>query len=528
MTASRTMASTPLPAHDDEIAELHKQSVRLMQHGQIDDCKRILEIVANKDTENLSDHEKEMVVVANSNLGYLWLNHFHNPMRAYSYLIRGMEISSNIDRSKMRKSCMPALYNNLGQLYMAFNDKARAFEHYRASFHEALKENTGECVITSFVDLLYCAWTVDSLSIINKELDTFNNYKGSYVWLNQYSRQLERAARLYLRQDYKGAISGLDSALKVLDTPISRERYEAYNRLIAAKVAIISGDMEESRRLLAEAESVIVPNHISDLTEKLYRLQAEQEHLSDNKSGAIDKMYTLLAIRDSLFNSQQYGMVLDQKAAMDASNQERRLAIANAESSKRLTIIIFLATLATAITLFVIIVMAKNMKLRESNRELFRKNLELIETENRNKPISIAGDGEHTKEADSMPDDEARMICEKVREKLLGDSDIYDPDYSIENLATSTGIRVKSISTAIRIITGKNFSTFMAEIRIREACRILLSASSKARPTMEALAERVGYKSRSHFLRVFKSVTGLTTTEFLRRAAESKENTGTE
>ena len=103
---------------------------------------------------------------------------------------------------------------------------------------------------------------------------------------------------------------------------------------------------------------------------------------------------------------------------------------------------------------------------------------------------------------------------------MENNKEIYEPGFSIEQMSEILGLTVRQISKAINCRASKNFSIFLSEYRIREACRILLEDQSGVRPTIEQVAERVGYRSRSHFSRTFKTVTGLTTTEFLRQKSQ--------
>ena len=53
---------------------------------------------------------------------------------------------------------------------------------------------------------------------------------------------------------------------------------------------------------------------------------------------------------------------------------------------------------------------------------------------------------------------------------------------------------------------GSNFNSLLNEYRIKEACRRL---GGNANMTIEGIAESVGFKSRTSFGALFKSITGL-------------------
>lgn len=518
-----------------------------IRNNNIEEGMMYLRVAISRDYESLDDNGKCTMALAYSNLGYLWLSEYQNPMQAYPLLIRGVEITRDLWPHEDVQKIAPALFDNMAKMYMVFDDIPRAMTFYRKSFDISIRTQFNEAVINSFVNLTHCAWLSDSLASIDSERAKFRNYKDSYLWLTDYAKTLERAAQRYRDKDYAGSLALLDSALKSLDVEIFEQRYVSMNRLIAASTALKGNDMKGAARSLAMADSMIMRYKINDMTDNLYRLEAEYARRQGDDKAATAKMLSALASQDSLFSLQKYGMVLDLQSAWEAAGHDRRLAVAEAETARHRTTIFFLIILAVTVVVASIWIFMKNLKLKESNRELFRKNIELMNMESGaheapipvpapSDPISLdEGEGREMDETGSpvnpidtiIPDNydsstapsNLRAVYDKVRGYMTTSDDVYDAEFTIDNVSASTGIRAKLISQAIKSVTGKNFSVYLAEIRIREACRILLATSGPARPTIETIAERIGYHSRSHFSRVFKSVTGLTTTEFITEAS---------
>ena len=72
-----------------------------------------------------------------------------------------------------------------------------------------------------------------------------------------------------------------------------------------------------------------------------------------------------------------------------------------------------------------------------------------------------------------------------------------------------------------RNIFVQNFNKFLVrnnEQRINEVCKRLVDTVNNGNKTNEAIAEEVGFKSRSHFIRTFKKITGLTPSQYQRMA----------
>ena len=202
---------------------------------------------------------------------------------------------------------------------------------------------------------------------------------------------------------------------------------------------------------------------------------------------------------------------------------------------------------AVAILLMLLWIFRKNRMLRETNASLFYKNIELADALSSSSPVFVRTvQAAHNNSPDSDSEDcrmtptndtdgrtepgkkkkdctdEAYTTFERIRQIMAENREIYNPDFTINTLSHISGIHSRRLSQAINSFTGKSFSTFVGEYRIAEACRQLTAPG--IRPTIAAVAENVGYKSRTHFSTVFKAVTGMTTTEFIRQANRSLEN----
>ena len=78
--------------------------------------------------------------------------------------------------------------------------------------------------------------------------------------------------------------------------------------------------------------------------------------------------------------------------------------------------------------------------------------------------------------------------------------------FNINCLSDMFGLSAKYIARKIREQTGMPYRNYIIHLRIKEACRLLRSTDT---PVCE-IHERVGYSSASHFVKVFRTVTGMT------------------
>ena len=81
-----------------------------------------------------------------------------------------------------------------------------------------------------------------------------------------------------------------------------------------------------------------------------------------------------------------------------------------------------------------------------------------------------------------------------------------------ERLAAQAGLSVEGFIRWFKAGTGRTPAAFVAERRIREACRRLTFSAD----TIEQVAEAVGFANRHHFSRVFQRQTGCGPARFRR------------
>ena len=85
-------------------------------------------------------------------------------------------------------------------------------------------------------------------------------------------------------------------------------------------------------------------------------------------------------------------------------------------------------------------------------------------------------------------------------------------DISLDKLATSTGISKHYLSQAINENLKMNFFEYINTLRINEAKELLLKPKEEL--NVIEVAYQVGYNNKVSFNKAFKTITGVTPTEF--------------
>ena len=184
---------------------------------------------------------------------------------------------------------------------------------------------------------------------------------------------------------------------------------------------------------------------------------------------------------------------------------------------------IIMTLLFTVLLLFI-----NNQRLKAANKKLYEKALkdlenskiskqkrELYEQEIKELKQKLAEKGEATRQKyiSSSLD-----IVNKIAEVLETSTEIYSADFSLARLAELVGSNYKYVSQVINETYHQNFNALLNDYRIKEACLRLNNHEQYNSYTIEAIAESVGFKSRSNFVSTFKRITGITPSEFQRLA----------
>ncbi|MCK4701575.1 MAG: helix-turn-helix transcriptional regulator, partial [Bacteroidales bacterium] len=242
-------------------------------------------------------------------------------------------------------------------------------------------------------------------------------------------------------------------------------------------------------------------------------------------------------ISDTIINEQSSRLIAEMQTKYETEKKEQQIGMLNIKNKlneaqlqvRTYWLLIFIIAF-TLVVIFVIILFIQKRNLLFANRNLVRKNLEIVASERKiidaNAKLHpvITGDKKTLKEnnenltikySSSPLTDEQKQIIKKQIINYFNNSRSYlNTDYSINTLAKEIHISRTYISQVINEMFGQSFSAFRNEYRIKEA-RKIMSASPNFKYTIESVAEMVGYKSKTAFNNAFKKHVGVTPSFYL-------------
>jgi len=112
----------------------------------------------------------------------------------------------------------------------------------------------------------------------------------------------------------------------------------------------------------------------------------------------------------------------------------------------------------------------------------------------------------------SPPNETDLLVMKEVERFIINMEKYKDDKLSIDSLAQMMHLPRHHLSGVINRCTGKGFSTYINEVRIKEAVRLMSAHPQKC--SIEEIAFEVGFYERRTFYNAFKKITGLSPSEF--------------
>lgn len=111
---------------------------------------------------------------------------------------------------------------------------------------------------------------------------------------------------------------------------------------------------------------------------------------------------------------------------------------------------------------------------------------------------------------------EENVSSSKIRSIIDFIEENYENDINLNGIAGKFDINPSYLSTVFKKHTGKNFSDYIAEIKINKAKQLLLYTDYK----VNAICEKLGFTDYRQFVRTFKRIVGKTPLEYKRQESE--------
>lgn len=510
------LAFVPASAKNDAetLSQLTSQGFELLREGRPDEAARLYRQILNQyhDIDAGLTSKRSLMKVYN-NLGYLYLFEYNSPERAYPLLLKARDMAKEYRQNDL----LAASYDNIGKLYDDFGDTKKALANFKASLEasaDAESDVANSIRLMAFNDLANFAIHRELIDSIEDSLELYEKFPPTDIPMSSYSGELAKTLRLVNEGRYSEAYATLEAAGPLINAKVDTTRYRINHLIALSELAKYAGESKKGMDILQNALVIISDSNVplSDLKVRIYNAIAQILREEGDKDTA--DAYRLLAfeVTDSLYNAKQFGNVRD--VEIDELNRNMELSELKLNHQRRQTWVL-------SISIVVILILFAGLawytrKLNRTHRDLVRRHREAMQ----HREAELQPQPEKTRKLPGNPEENLRKVDE-IKNIFSSSPVIYDSSFSLNQLADMIGSKPKYVSVLINDFLGTTFNQLLAEARVAESCRLLLDTEIGKKLTIEAVGERVGYRSRTHFISIFNKITGLTPSQYLKA---SKKN----
>ena len=431
------------------------------------------------------------ILITLNRIGNTYLGVYNND-KALKYYLKSYKISEQTGNKKGLYSVL----NNIGILYLNKNDD-KALEYFQKALL-LMKESNDSSNMSA--PILNIALVYSNM----QKYDTALYYCFKALKLNENLNNKLGIARI---------------------TSNIANQYIYKNNLYTAKIYLDSS-LKISNEIDAKG---LIKNNYYNYT-LLYAIKSELSNM---------QIYSKLFwdISDTIINEQSSRLIAEMQTKYETEKKEQQIKMLNIKNmlkeaqlqARTYWLLIFIIAFALVV-IFVIILFIQKRNLLFANRNLVRKNLEIVASERKiidaNAKLHpvITGDKKTLKEKNEnltikyssspLTDEQKQIIKKQVINYFNNSRNYLNTDYSINTLAKEIHISRTYISQIINEMFGQSFSAFLNEYRIKKA-RKIMSDPSTLKYTIEYIAGLVGYKSKTAFNNAFKTHVGVTPSFYL-------------
>ncbi|MDE5796834.1 MAG: AraC family transcriptional regulator [Muribaculaceae bacterium] len=502
-------------------------------------------IVINRHYQNSHSTPPDIaqVVEAMHHVGSLYLVSFFEYDMAYKYLSLARELAEE----NGVKYWLPYTYINLANLWeinkMAFPASTyNGMSYVTDAWTAAITDNNEELLPIIAFDMAILSYANYPDTVFSRQLTDFVSYPFKNTSSSvEIANDFVKGVRHWSKNNYNDAEKSILASLHKVETMIENNYTNATG----------NSDNRYSERqrlsiLSALAELYIKTQHYDDA---LSMLRVYDSLTKSNPDFALDlydqymKYYKTLNVPDSV--EKYHYLYLKGKEAVSNDNKlyevgekefiskierinEEVISLSGKNRIQRMQLTAAVIALLLLLALIGLALWAY-IRLRNKSAQLYRKNVEMIDEQHQFhiREKQLQDELERMMAADTsmksfqrnvITDAEAEILYSRIVKIMEEGGEVFQPDFTLERLSALAESKPRVVSQVINMKYGSNFSQFLNTYRLREACLRFQNTNEYGNYTVEAIAESVGYRSRTGFSSLFKKATGLSPSEYHRQA----------
>ena len=486
-------------------------------------------IIIGRYKSKMDDGEKHLLMSAYIGRWFVYFFHYFDYSQAYDNLAHAQELAEDIGKGIGR------VFLNFGCMYQTISEQSGdlkpdslALDYYKRSYWQSRDEKDTITWRMAISNMITVAYSLKSLGQIEKELNDYKiqpNHKGNDL----YNLMLYEGLGALEKGRYDEAIKAFQKQHTLIDSNIGNIRYTYVIYTNLSRVYAAKNEYQKAIDMLASADSIANVLDMKDAKLEVYDLMASYYNKLGKRQEVEAYHNKYFRLKDSLLNYHQVASVDELRFMGEMKKVDKQIQEMEHRRKIQNLIIGAIVLIALISLLAMYLIWRKNRQLRQRNETLYLKNVEMLRKEEEDRKRRRELEKLVTQQNEPKPKYKTTSLDEEAKQKIFDDilsvlensEEIFSSEFSAQRLATLVGEKYNYVSQVINERYGSNFNNMLNEYRIQEACKRINDIERYGNYTMEAIANSVGFKSRTSFTQAFKKYTGLTPSEYQRIANEN-------
>lgn len=499
----------------------------LFQQNNPDSALACYTILANRSIDD--DRQQQLLIVkAHVDAAYIYCGYYYNLTRAFQYAQRAEELAKTYHLQEV----LATIYTDYCYIYSImsmfqgtdhFNPEAIAYlkKAYWASaadkssaLHSICMSNIASACICNGLEKELRAEVRNIIShSVSKQAPNYN-----------YLSLIARGLKKYVDKDYVTAAATFRTmAVPFVNSTSMDSLRMACNAYNMCYKSLLRGHQHaEALSVMHSIERIATEAKLEEVLIDLYH----DMHLfysgqgNSDQANAYDMKY--LRAKESFLRASNVIQVDKMRFQNEIDNVTEDLH-AEQQRHRQTRILMIIGTVVFVFICVVLSLLLRMYRDRERHvRQLYEKTVSLLNKASASTPEPAAKRVGET-ERPALSGDNTEAILRRISTVLSDTALTCSTDFSIARLADAVQSNVHYVSEVVNSHYGCSFKTLLTNLRIEEACRRLNDVGRTRNYTIDAIAEEVGFKSRSAFSVAFKKNVGITPSEFQREAVAAAD-----
>lgn len=541
-----------------------------LKKNQEDTALMFFLVLSAKHNEQMDKTEQYLCALSCSKSGDIYYQK-GNYSKAFDAFLKGLAICEKHNF----KELLPEFYKNMGNVYCIFQDFDRGKINYEKGLAFSVQQGHVETQIKILSNLvgMYCYdGDMEKANYYYRQINKCS--EGNNDVLIQYFKNLERGIIYFYEHKYDSAMRCYKASAQYAAHFESEPQYVTASYFELAKLFQEVGETDSALYYLDRNIKIAKDNNLMEMlagtlksVAGIYKKKGDKE-----KERLYGKQHSVIA--DSVFNLRELSRMKNAQFIYEMEQTKEQIDSLNAEKAQKelkikaqQRVLFYISAGLLVFIVMLTIVYSQKRKLRLAYKDLYKRNSEILKSEEQSRKSQIEYEKKQTKDREQIKEltvqlqqltalsqreeveqalaepadcaeqkDEAKghYSVDKLTgvqkeailrdiQRVMGDSEEFcDCDFSIERLATLVNSNSRYVSQIINDTYGKNFRAYICDYRIKEAQLRLMNTAVYGNYTIKAIAESVGYKSHTNFIIIFRKMTGMTPSMYQKMALEDK------